>query len=356
LFSIKGSFRQKALALPFAIAGAFIISQSAFAGPISALDIIPTFESNITSDPNAAAIEGIINTAISFYNNNLTTATASPVNVLIDFQEGGGLGGSLTGSYGVSYSNNYLPALAAANSGDATDTTALAGLPATEPISGGDQLDLKSANGRALGLNTPGFINGSYDGQITLNTSLTTPGSPGSSLQYSLLAVTEHEIDEVLGLGSDEGDATGGDFFSHPAPEDLFRYTTGDVRAWNQSTVCGANSSGPLAFFSLDGTTDLSVFNNCNNGGDYGDWYSAAGDFPGFLPQVQDAFATPGSSPFLVRSSPEVVALDAIGYNLSSAAAATPEPGTLVLFGGGLAALAFYRRRATRRSVSPTRQ
>jgi hypothetical protein len=298
-----------------------------------ALNIKPTFESNITGDPNAAAIEGTINTAIAFYTSTLTTFTAAPVTVTIDFQEGGGLGGSLTGVYGLSYTT-YLSALGSASSGDATDTTALAGLPGSEPINGATpgQIDVKSALGRALGFGTPGTVAGTYDGQITLNTSLTTPGSVGSSLQYSLLAVTEHEIDEVLGLGSDEA---GTGFFSNPMPEDLFRYTTGGVRAWNQSTVCGANNSGPLAYFSLNGSTVLSVFNNCANGADYGDWYSATGDYPGYGPQVQDAYATASSSPFLARTSPEVVALDAMGYNLA------PEPATFGLLGASLIALGF---------------
>jgi hypothetical protein len=341
-------FATKTINVTLAVALAAVwCAPHAQANSTFALKITPTFESNITTDPNAAAIENTINTAIAFYTSTLTTFTTAQVNVAIDFQEGGGLGMSTTSIYGPTY-GAYLSALGADSSGDATDVAALAGLPGSEPITGATagQLDLSSANGRALGFNTPGAVSttdGTVDGQITLNTALTTPGSAGSSLQYSLLAVTEHEIDEVLGLGSDEGDSTGTDFFSNPRPEDLFRYTTGGVRAWKQSTICDGTNNGPIAYFSLNGATALSYFNNCNNGGDYGDWYSASGDFTGFGPQVQDAFATPGSSPFLSRTSPEVVALDAIGYNLS--ASTTPEPGSLVLFGAGLAAFAFYRFR-----------
>jgi hypothetical protein len=82
-----------------------------------------------------------------------------------------------------------------------------------------------------------------------------------------------------------------------------------------------------VANFSLNGAagTNLKQFNNCNNGGDYGDWASN-----GSPPAVQDAFATAGSSPSLAVTSPEVVALDAIGYNLS----AVPTP----LIGHGLPA------------------
>ena len=66
-----------------------------------------------------------------------------------------------------------------------------------------------------------------------------------------------------------------------------------------------------MSFFSIDGgTTDLNEFNNCNNGGDYGDWITHTPS------QVQDAFINGSSSPSLSVTSPEVRALDVIGYNV----------------------------------------
>jgi hypothetical protein len=53
--------------------------------PADALVITPTFASNITSDPNAAAIEAVINTAIGICQADFT----DPINVAITFQEGG---------------------------------------------------------------------------------------------------------------------------------------------------------------------------------------------------------------------------------------------------------------------------
>jgi hypothetical protein len=246
---------------------------------------------------------------------------------LIYFQEGGGLGGSNTGLFKENY-NDYIGKLTAASSGDATDTTALAHLPtgALNPVTNSSAINVKTANGRALGYNTAGFVGpGSiYDGVITLNTSLTTPGSPGSSLQYSLLSVTEHEIDEVLGLGSDVG---GTNFFTDPAPQDLYRYTSGGARSYT--------TGGDNAYFSLDGTNLLVQFNQ-DGVGDYGDWHTNG------TVRVQDAYGTPGGTATLANSAgqPEVVTLDALGYNLATpAATAVPEPAALTQLGVGALAL-----------------
>jgi len=145
------------------------------------------------------------------------------------------------------------------------------------------RVNVKTANLRAVGIATPGFGVGQAnpDGAITLNTSLTFPGSLGSSSTYSLLSVTEHEIDEVLGLGSSLAAIPLGTIF----PEDLFRYDAAGNRSFT-------TNSAAQAFFSINGTTDLAQFDNQNDGGDFGDWQS--NPLPsGIPPKVQDAFATP---------------------------------------------------------------
>lgn len=324
-----------------AVAVCLAASQSAQASLI----ITPTFASSITSDPNAAAIEGAINQAISFYENTFT----SSVNIFITFQEGGGLGGSSTWYFNVSY-KQYYDALVA-NADGPTEALALAQLNAmggdadtnggVNPVTGGLDINVKTANLRALGIATPGHGDNSSDpdGTITLNTSLTTPGSTGSSLQYSLLAVTEHEMDEVLGLGSALPNTTSGTGtlsiaanapFSSPFPEDLFRYSGTNTLA--TSVNCASPGS---AYFSINGTTMLDQFNNACNGGDFADWASGANP-PNVGPQVQDAFGTPGATVSLGPGSLEVTALEAIGY-------AVPEPATWLLSLGGLALGAGYR-------------
>ncbi|HWE49511.1 MAG TPA: NF038122 family metalloprotease [Bryobacteraceae bacterium] len=319
---------KKATNLVLPLAAAIFLTTTAvpaFAGLISPLNIVGTFDASILSDPNAASIENTINTAISFYNSTLTTATAAPVTVSIDFQNmSSGLGQSSTTIYGVDY-QSFVSALTAASSGDLTDSTALSVLPlgVNNPVTGTNLLGAKTAELKALGFDVPP---GGYDGIIGLNTSITNVnGGP-----YNLLSVVEHEMDEVLGLGSNLGQS----FSAYPAPEDLFRYDASGNRSYTTDTSADA-------YFSLDGTNLLAQFDNQGDGGDWGDWQSNPRP-SGVNPKVQDAFATPNSTPSLTVSSPEIVALDAIGYNL-----ATPEPATFALCGAALllAALSMWRRK-----------
>jgi hypothetical protein len=258
------------------------------------LHITPTFDVSITSDPNAAAIEAAINTAIA----NIESRFSDPITVNIKFQKGGGLGSSSTFFGTVSYAT-FLAAL----KGDAKtsdDATAVGLLPnvATNPVNGATTINVKTANFRAVGIivNPPA---GQPDGTIGLNTSITSPGSPGTTGTYNLIPVVEHEIDEVLGLGSSLPSVPASTIF----PQDLYRYSAVNTRSF--TTV---NS---LAFFSIDGLTSFAQFDNQNDGGDFGDWQS--NPIPaGVLPKVQDAFATPGANPAL---SVELNALDVVGYD-----------------------------------------
>jgi hypothetical protein len=188
-----------------------------------------------------------------------------------------------------------------------------------------------------------GVAGTNFAGCILLNTALTTPGLPTSTNQFSLLAVAEHEIDEVLGLISGlfcTAPGAGNCFVDPPTPQDLFRYDGSGVRSYALNTQTSRGCTGaPVAIFSLNGTTNLKEFNNCDNGGDYGDWASN-----GSPASVQDAFATVGSSPSLTQSDPAVVGLDAIGYNLTVQAVPAPltglpaflEVGAFFLFGAKL--------------------
>jgi len=207
--------------------------------------------------------------------------------------------------------------------------------------------------GSAGSFNCGGSSGPAYDGIISLNTAITYPPQPNNGSTYNLLSTTEHEIDEVLGLGSALNNckpsdtnasaacqaggvlnATNDTFYDAPAPEDLWRFAAnGTTRVL--STNCGAPTN---AFLFLNALTDVAQFNNTCNGADFGDWQSSP--LPnGVSPQVQDAFAGPGGNTALGPS--EIAALTAIGYDLTS----TPEPSTWVLLGSSVAALALLNRR-----------
>jgi hypothetical protein len=144
-----------------------------------------------------------------------------------------------------------------------------------------------------------------------------------------LLSTVEHEIDEVLGLGSDLGQAD--PFFNDPTPEDLFRYDSAGNRSYT-------TNPGALAFFSISGLPSLAR--------------NSTTRMTVAIGRLAEQSASPGGSSESARRvrnslcSPyfdvELRALDVIGYD---PAAAVPEPGTLALLGSSLIGFAALRRR-----------
>ena len=177
------------------------------------LIIIPTFDDSIMSNPNSATIEATINRAIGIYE----SLFSDPITIQILFRysdtapngdpfPAGLISASGSAIYTVPW-NNFVSALRA----DATtgnDNRANASLPGS-PLS--TNIAASSANGRAVGLNTApamfpdGSIGpgGPYDGIVTLNSaiafSFTRPLIAGT---FDAQRTVEHEIDEVMGLGS----------------------------------------------------------------------------------------------------------------------------------------------------------
>jgi hypothetical protein len=281
------------------------------------LTIIPTFDSSLMAADQAA-----INTAISQYESTFT----NNITVSIYFTTmSSGLGRSLTGIYGIGYMNFVTGLQNQYNiSGNANQGTALANLPtgSNNPVNGTTALLVSSADGRALGYNTSGFLDkngnfgGTYDGIVSLNTSITFPPGTNNGGNYSLIGVAQHEIDEVLGLGSDVG---GTGFFANPRAEDLYRFG-------QNSTTRNYTTSGDNAWFSINGGSTSLVQFNQNPNGDYGDWHT------GGAPLVQNAFVIPGATPtILTDGGAELTALNVIGYDIKS----VPELSTLWLTGMG---------------------
>jgi hypothetical protein len=281
------------------------------------LTVHATFDSSITGNPNAAAIEAMISRAISFYE----SLFSDPITIQIRFRyattapDGTPLSaGTISASDFVIYTipwSTFINALRA-DAKTNNDNIANASLPvaALSP-----NIKPSSANGRAVTLNTPPamFANGTvgnggpYDGIVTLNSAVpyqfTRPPNSGS---FDAQRSTEHEIDEVMGLGSHLN-------LNHPGtdlrPQDVF--------SWSSPGARNINSSGTRYFSINGGSTNIVNFSQ-NPSGDFGDWLSTS--CPQAHPYVQNAFGCTGQSSDIATTSPEGVNLDVIGYDLKQVA------------------------------------
>ena len=275
------------------------------------LTIHPTFDSSITNNPNAAAIEAMISRAISFHE----SLFRDPITIQIRFRyartapDGTPLPqGTTSQSDFVLYEKGWSTFINAlrADATTSNDNLANASLPASALAS---MINPSSANGRAVGLDTPpamftdGHVGngGPYDGIVTLNSAdpfqFTRPTSVGN---FDAQRSTEHEIDEIMGLGSDGTT-------SSLHPQDLF--------SWSSAGHRNVTSSGTRYFSINGGVTNIVNFNQ-NRNADLGDWLSE--DCPQTHPYVQNAFACMGQWSDVSATSPEGINLDVIGYDLSA--------------------------------------
>jgi len=320
-----------------AVLASLVMTLAVRAPVAEGLAIAPTFDASITGDTKAAAIEGVINQSINIYQSLFADAITVPILFRYsttgpDGRTFGGLAQSITGVYDVSW-NSFTGALVA-DAKTTNDATANASLPAS-PLSG--IIDPSSANGRAVGLNTPPaeFVNGRgpFDGIVTLNSAqpfqFTRPVGP---TMFDAQRSVEHEINEVLGLGS---------FLNVPGislrPQDLF--------AWSAPGTRNLTSSGSR-YFSIDGGTTNIVGFNQDASGDFGDWLSA--NCPQSNPFVQNAFVCAGQASDVSISSPEAINLDVIGYDLIAGTESVPEPATIIpLLAAVVTLAAVTKRRAS---------
>ena len=218
------------------------------------------------------------------------------------------------------------------------DAIAIASLsqPPPNPLPQG--IVVTTANGRALGLMTTppklcadGTIHDGcpYDGIITLNSDPNVVtwafSRPVSLDEYDAQSTIEHEIDEVLGLGSYLNLAHPGPTPdpTYPQPQDLFSW---EARGMRNITTTGSRH------FSIDsGSTNIVDFNQLACG-DFGDWQANPNDTCDNThclqahPYVQNAFGCPGQFEDISPTSPETINLDIIGYDRIPPPRPTPPP------------------------------
>src|SRR6266480_3967829 len=280
--------------------------------PTTGLTIHPTFDSSITGNPNSAAIQAMINRAIAIYE----SLFSDPVTIQIRFRyattgpDGSPLPQGLvsqsdTGLYILAW-NTYISALRA-DARTSNDNTANASLPVTALST---NMRPGSANGRAVGLNTPPVMfadgtvgqGGPYDGIVTLNSTKPFQFSrPVTATNFDAQRVTEHEMDEVIGFGSRLGQNS-----NDLRPEDLF--------SWSSAGHRNITTSGTRYFSINGGVTNIVGFNQ-DPDGDFGDWLSEP--CPQIHPYPQNAFSCTGQSSDIAATSPEGINLDVIGYDLT---------------------------------------
>ena len=296
---------------PYTAAGpsSYLEVMTATTVPTTGLTIHATFDSSITGNPNAAAIQAMINRAISIQE----SLFSDPITIQIRFRyaatgpDGSPLPqGTVSQSDFVIYGIPWGPFINALRA-DATtdnDNVAKASLPgnALSPT-----IKPSSANGRAVGLDTPtamfadGHVGngGPYDGIVTLNSSVPLQFTrPTSASNFDAQRSTEHEMDEVMGIVSDA---------------DVSKLHPQDVFSWSSAGHRNITSSGTRYFSINGGVTNIVNFNQDSHG-DLGDWLSES--CPQAHPYVQNAFACRGQFSDLATTSPEAITLDVIGYDL----------------------------------------
>ncbi len=276
-----------------------------------------TYDSSVASAP--AGFTAVLDQVASFFEARYQDPVTITIAVGFGEVNGQALSGSALGeslSLYDSFSYAQVKAALAADSTTATDASAVASLPASNPTSG--IYWLTTANEKALNLGT----NSGVDGYIGFRS---TPGtfdynnSDGVTAgQFDFFGVAAHEVTEVMGRQLLTGQILSGNSPGY-TPLDLFHFSAPGTR------IFVGNQAG---YFSPDnGTTNLNNFNT-SPGADYGDWAASAG---------HDAFLAV-TSPSVENdvSLADFKTMDAIGWDL------TPLPDlTVSNFTAGAASASF---------------
>ena len=289
----------------------------------SELKFVNTYDSGVSSSYISAIIA-----AENFYQEHFSN------NVTIDITFGMATGSFVAQSNAardttlVSYSQ--LLTLLTTHETTADNVAAVNSLSSVVDPTNGTGFILTSALAEALGLSS--FTSSSNTNTVNLNS--------GDSYFYNGVAVSgeydargalEHEISEIMGriggLGLDLGSGIYSDYWG---PIDLFRYSAAGQRDYS------GGADGKLAFFSINGTTLLTEFNNpvTNDpsnpaqGGDVADWNAAGHNAGQVAIQVSGGYDSYGATPtgeVGVVTSTDLEVMNILGWTPTGAANLTPQ-------------------------------
>jgi hypothetical protein len=286
--------------------------------PARALTINATYDTTVTSLPNAAQVEAAFAAAVQMFQNQYTNPIT--VNITVSFSDSVGLGASDAALVGNPTYANLLSALRAART-SAADTNAVASLPASDPTGGPWWIPRAEAKALKIsGLSVPANDTNN-DGAVMFATpsadTIYAFDSTNRAVagEFDFIGIAEHEISEVIGrtYGLNTILPSGG-----YVPYDLFRFTASGTRSFD------TNATG--VYFSVDnGATQLKQFYPDITMGDIQDWASSD------TPDAFDAFVNSGQQ--LLLSPADITALDIIGYNLRPIP--SPHLTGVALAGGG---------------------
>ena len=262
-----------------------------------------TYDTSVTGSTNSAQIQSAFGAATQIIQNLYTNS--STVNITVywgpfgPFVSGIGLGASSTSFYGP-FTYSTLTNALRSQSNTLWDVSALASLPASDPIAA-NAWRIPRSEIKALGLASSIGTTANdttQDGSIGFATNVNytfDPANRAIASKYDFISVALHEISEVMGR-------VYFDLSTRYVPYDLFRFTNNGARCFDPNAT--------NVFFSVDnGATSLRAFYTNQSLGDIQDWKSsgAADSF--------DAFISSGKKGAL--SYADLLSLDVIGYKLS---------------------------------------
>ena len=263
---------------------------------VRALSFNLAFDSSTAAAP--AGFSSAFNDAIQFYETHFTDPIT--INLQVGWGEVAGqalppnaLGESSASQPGF-FQYGTIKSLLVADTKSATDTAAVANLPASDPTSGAT-FKISRAQGKALGIT---IGDGSaLDGSVGFNSADSFTFDPNNRAvagKVDFIGVAEHEISEVMGrFGQTQNGAPSGRY----GPIDMFRYASPGVL-----DLVPANG----AYFSIDGgATVINTFNG-TGGGDLSDWAAAT-------PDSYNASITTGLQ--MPVTSGDLTLMDVIGYD-----------------------------------------